>query len=347
MSAASAARFADASHAAPDHARAARIREKSDTAKAHLDRRGPIGPSRAPRAPRRVFRRRASAIAWPINFSVTCIPSGRTQRAPAAQRLQSRDQIAKRLTHVVRQIERHEKPHAQAPPVSGETENTAAPDPARLRGKTADALAVAGEANTFSRGPRSSAMPMCTSPTGFSGVPPPGPAIPVTPDAQRRARALANAVGQRQRHFGAHGSFRFDQLRRHAQPGSSSARCCSRPRHRENRPSCPAHSSAARPAGRRCSFPRPQSWRDFRSADCATTSSSDLSVRRKEMLAERQRHALDQSRRAASPPWRDRPTTCSDEAECPSATPEWSSPCRDTARRAARRAARLPIRAIR
>ena len=57
---------------------------------------------------------------------------------------------------------------------------------------------------------------MYTRPTGFSGVPPPGPAIPVTADSERRAGALANSVRERERHFGADRAFGFDQFRGHA-----------------------------------------------------------------------------------------------------------------------------------
>ena len=67
--------------------------------------------------------------------------------------------------------------------------------------------------------PDASAMATCTVPTGFSGVAACGPGNTRDPDAQRRARAAANSIGESDRDFGAHGSARLDNLRGHIHPG--------------------------------------------------------------------------------------------------------------------------------
>ena len=68
--------------------------------------------------------------------------------------------------------------------------------------------------------PRTVASAMCTVPTGFSSLPPPGPAIPVTPKPMRAAHPPPNSIGQRHSHFRAHRALGGDQLRRHVGPGS-------------------------------------------------------------------------------------------------------------------------------
>ena len=117
----------------------------------------------------------------PMNFSVMCIPSGRTQRAPRHLGLQPLDQFADCAPHFLRKIERDEQAHGLRPPVRREKKIAPHGVERGLRGCRRIRSRSPGKRNSRSRGPRSSAMPMCTRPTGFSGVPPPGPAIPVTP----------------------------------------------------------------------------------------------------------------------------------------------------------------------
>ena len=56
-----------------------------------------------------------------------------------------------------------------------------------------------------------------TRPTGFSGVPPPGPATPVTGHGHVRPQPLDGAVGHRLGHLGADRAVALEQLVRHAQ----------------------------------------------------------------------------------------------------------------------------------
>ena len=67
--------------------------------------------------------------------------------------------------------------------------------------------------------PATSASAMCTSPTGFSGVAAGGSGDAGDADAERRAGAAANSVGQRLRDFGADRAACFDDLRGHVRPG--------------------------------------------------------------------------------------------------------------------------------
>ena len=84
-----------------------------------------------------------------------------------------------------------------------------------------------------------------TVPTGFSGDPPPGPAMPVTPTPTSTPRARANPVGHRQRHRFAHRAV----LRRSAPPARRAAPSSLRSRRRRptarRSASCPARPSAA------------------------------------------------------------------------------------------------------
>ena len=66
---------------------------------------------------------------------------------------------------------------------------------------------------------------MHTVPTGFSGVPPPGPAMPVTADADIHRQALAHTLRHGLRHRLAHGTVPLQQLLRHTEL-SDSSRCC-------------------------------------------------------------------------------------------------------------------------
>ena len=57
----------------------------------------------------------------------------------------------------------------------------------------------------------------CTSPTGFVGVPPPGPATPVTETAMSARELSESARRHRPRDLLAHRAVSFDQIRRHAE----------------------------------------------------------------------------------------------------------------------------------
>ena len=107
----------------------------------------------------------------------------------------------------------------------------------RHGGPGAHDRAVAGD--TPSCGPRSPAGDeTCryTSPTGFSGVPPPGPAIPVTETADVGSEPLARARGHRLRRLGADRAVRGEHVGRHAQERSLELVRSTR-RRRQQRPS--------------------------------------------------------------------------------------------------------------
>ena len=61
------------------------------------------------------------------------------------------------------------------------------------------------------------AAPKCTSPTGFTDVPPPGPATPVTETAMSARECSKRAFGHRARHLSAHRAILLDQRRGHAE----------------------------------------------------------------------------------------------------------------------------------
>ena len=193
-----------------------------------------------------------------------------------------------------------------------------------------------------SRGPRSSAMPMCTRPTGFSGVPPPGPAIPVTPTPSVAPVRLADSVGERQRHFGAYRAFGFDQLcgnidQRGFQLVAVADHAAEKIDGASGNVGEPFGEQAARAAfrdGNRGAIFGEHARDDF---------FHRFAVGGIEMLAERERHAVHHFVENLIRLWRDRATRRADGAEFPVATRGSWFRCRDTARRAAKRAARLPI----
>ena len=119
------------------------------------------------------------------------------------------------------------------------------------------------------------ATAMCTVPTGFSSLPPLGPAIPVMPTPNVLPHVPPDSFRQRDGHFAAHRAFCLNQFGAAHPPTRSSFHCCSKPLRRENSWNCPESASNVPPAIRPCSFPPPQSSRDWSIRSCATTSSSE------------------------------------------------------------------------
>ena len=74
-----------------------------------------------------------------------------------------------------------------------------------------------GQPNSSTRSPIGPATAVYTSPTGFSGVPPPGPATPVIAIADVRAEPLARALRHRRAPFRRHRAVLLDQLGRYAE----------------------------------------------------------------------------------------------------------------------------------
>ena len=149
-----------------------------------------------------------------------------------------------------------------------DTENTAAPGPARAAWKTCGCVRGPRQAgSTISRAPRSSAIAEVHQPNRFFRRASAGAGDSSDAQAQRRAGALANSGRQRERDLGAHRAFRLRSAQPALRPCSSSARCCSDHSAHEIRRAASACSSTVRPAIRRCSFRRRQWSRDFRSAD--------------------------------------------------------------------------------
>mgnify|MGYP003693866017 CR=1 FL=1 len=66
--------------------------------------------------------------------------------------------------------------------------------------------------NVRMRVPAAADAAMQTIPTGFSAVPPSGPAIPVTPMPMSTRGTRPDAVGHRRRDHFAHGTVRFQHL---------------------------------------------------------------------------------------------------------------------------------------
>ena len=79
-------------------------------------------------------------------------------------------------------------------------------------------------------------------PTGFSGVPPPGPAMPVMPIPDVGAEPRDGARGQRRGHLRRDRPDTLDQLRRRPRRARPSPRSSTRPRRPARRPRSPARS---------------------------------------------------------------------------------------------------------
>src|SRR5580692_4128946 len=165
-------------HPAPGHSRAPFVREKSQTAKAHLDRLGQT--NRRERGIDRI-EHRPVPVADKLKSDVHALRPNPTRAA--ALRAQSLNQLAERAPRPFGKIESDEQAHdAQLRPQEAVRKYRRTASRAacvacwRIRSRSPP-----GKRNAHSRGPRSSAKPTWTKPTGFSGVPPPGPAIPVIP----------------------------------------------------------------------------------------------------------------------------------------------------------------------
>ena len=91
-----------------------------------------------------------------------------------------------------------------------------------------------------------------TVPTGFSSVPPPGPAIAGDADADVGAEARPRAVGQRRGDLGRHRAVALDQLRGHVRERRSWPRWSRRRRRPARTRRSPRGRSAAPPSARRC-----------------------------------------------------------------------------------------------
>ena len=74
-----------------------------------------------------------------------------------------------------------------------------------------------GKSSSCATLPCGDAKPTKTSPTGFSALPPSGPAMPVVETREIGAEPHARALGHRARHRLRHGSVSLQQIRRHAE----------------------------------------------------------------------------------------------------------------------------------
>ena len=141
---------------------------------------------------------------------MTCIPSGRTQRAAGWSRLSAAQTAAMTSRHRLGQLDRDEQPHpssSQRPPQQVEGE---------VGGELPHHRAVAGEAVLGVPRPAGVATAMCTVPTGFSSLPPPGPGDPGDGEAALGAQR-PGARRHRLRDLAAHRAVRREQRPRHAE----------------------------------------------------------------------------------------------------------------------------------
>ena len=93
---------------------------------------------------------------------------------------------------------------------------------------------------------------MATVPTGLSGVPPSGPAIPVMPTPTPTRGAPPDAVGHRARHRLADRAMLGNERLSARPEARPSRRCCSTQRRGPRSPSFPERPSAAKPAALQC-----------------------------------------------------------------------------------------------
>ena len=287
--AARASASAPAGHAQPQHAR------RAAGGKSAQPRRSRSVEGRESAAAPRSARRRVGARLVgdsPMKRSVRCSPLGGTQRdrrlarrarcsqAPRrAARCATRPPTsphdvrsdrprrtgARRQRRLGRRAAQHARGSCRAPPGSPGT------SPARGRPGT---RSVRHAASATARRPR------CTTvPTGFSGVPPPGPAMPVIADADVGAGALRGSRRPSPRHRLAHRAVLGDERCRHAeQIGLGVVAVGRRPRDRRT-PSCRARRSAATSAARRCTTrPRRSCSPRSRSRSPTTCSSARPSL---------------------------------------------------------------------
>src|SRR5882762_4973884 len=100
----------------------------------------------------------------------------------------------------------------------------------------------------------------CTNPTGFSSLPPPGPAIPVIPTPSVLPRA-AGFLPPAQSPLPRSPRLSLQLIPSARPPTLSSFHCCSKPLHPKSMSSYPQCSSIAPQASLPCSSPPPQSLR--------------------------------------------------------------------------------------